>query len=84
MLAGPALPYPELLRHAGIQGQVIVQAIIDTSGRAEPQSVKVIRSPHPGFDESARNYVLRALFRPARVDGHPVRALLSVPIDFKM
>jgi TonB family protein len=84
ILSGPRLQYPDLLRHAGIQGRVIVQAIIDTTGRAEPQSVKVIQSTHPGFNQSATNWVLRALFRPARAQGHAVRALMNVPIEFKM
>jgi len=84
VLSGPALNYPDLLRQAGVQGRVLVQAIIDTSGRAEPPSVKVIQSPNPGFDQSAKNYVLRALFRPARVHGRAVRVLLNLPIDFKI
>jgi len=84
VLSGPQLQYPDLLRQAAIQGRVLVQAIIDTSGRAEPQSVKVIQSPNPGFDQSAKNYVLRALFRPARVHGRAVRVLINLPIDFKI
>jgi protein TonB len=82
VLSGPQPQYPDLLRQAGIQGRVLVQAIIDTTGRAEPQSVKVIQSPNPGFDQPAKNYVLRALFRPARVHGRAVRVLINLPIDF--
>ena len=84
LLSGPQLQYPDLLRQAGIQGRVLVQAIIDTSGRAEPASVKVVQSPNPAFDQSAKNYVLRALFRPARVHGRAVRVLINQPIDFKI
>jgi protein TonB len=84
VLSGPPPQYPDLLRQAGIQGRVIVQAIIDTSGRAEPPSVKVIQSPNPGFDQNARTYVLKALFRPARVHGRAVRVLVNLPIDFKI
>jgi TonB family protein len=84
VLSGPQLQYPDLLRQAGVQGRVIVQAIIDTSGRAEPPSVKVIQSPNPGFDQAAKTYVLRALFRPARVHGRAVRVLVNLPIDFKI
>src|SRR5438046_5978341 len=65
VLSGPALNYPDLLRQAGVQGRVLVQAIIDTSGRAEPPSVKVIQSPNPGFDQTAKNYVLRDMLRQA-------------------
>jgi len=84
VLSGPQLQYPDLLRQAAIQGRVLVQAIIDTSGRAEAPSVKVIQSPNPGFDQPAKNYVLRALFRPARVHGRAVRVLINLPIDFKI
>lgn len=84
LLSGPQLTYPDLLRQAGVQGRVLVQAIIDTSGRAEPASVKVIQSPNPGFDQPAKNYVMRALFRPARVHGRAVRVLINQPVDFKI
>ena len=84
VLSGPSLQYPDVLRQAGVHGRVTVQAIIDTRGRAEPQSVKVVESPNPGFDQSARDYVLRALFRPARLHGRAVRVLMLLPIEFKI
>src|SRR6266704_1074322 len=84
VLSGPTLQFPELLRQAQIQGRVLVQAIIDTLGRAEPPSVKVLQSPNPGFDQSAKSYVAKALFRPARVHGRAVRVLIQIPIDFRL
>ncbi len=84
VLSGPPPVYPEILRQAGIQGRVMVQAIIDTTGRAEGPSVKIVQSPNPGFDQPAKSYVLRALFRPARVHGRAVRVLINLPIDFKI
>jgi len=84
ILQGPELRYPDLLRQAAIQGRVIVQVIVDTLGHAEPGSVKIIQSANPGFDQPAKNYVLRALFRPGRNHGRPVRVLLNLPIDFKI
>ncbi|PYO90128.1 MAG: hypothetical protein DMD58_07635 [Gemmatimonadetes bacterium] len=83
-LSGPQLVYPELLRRAGVEGRVLLQAIIDTMGRAEPASVKVISSPNPGFDESAKQWILRTLFRPGRVHGRAVRVLINLPCDFKI
>jgi protein TonB len=83
-LSGPPLQYPELLRQAQIQGRVLVEAIIDTTGRAEPSSIKIVQSPHPGFDQPAKSYMRQALFRPARVHGRPVRVLVRLPIDFKL
>jgi len=84
ILSGPQLVYPDLLRQAGIQGRVIVQVIVDTTGRAEPNSIKVLQTPNPGFDQPAKNYVLKALYRPARVHGRAVRVLVNQPIDFKV
>src|SRR6266566_3941530 len=84
VLSGPTLQFPELLRQAQIQGRVLVQAIVDTLGRAEPNSVKVLQSPNPGFDQSAKSYVIKALFRPARVHGRAVRVLIQIPIDFRL
>jgi protein TonB len=84
VLSGPTLQYPELLRQAGIQGRVMVQAIIDTLGRAEAGSVKVLQSPNPGFDQSAKNYMLKTLFRPARAHGRAVRVLVQLPIDYRL
>ena len=84
MLTHPQPQYPDLLRQAGVQGRVIVQAVIDTSGRAEPASVKVLQSPNPGFDSPAKQMVLKALFRPARVHGRAVRVLVNLPIDFTL
>lgn len=82
VLSGPALQYPDPLRQAGVQGRVIVQCILDTLGRAEPASVKVVQSPNEGFNQEAMAYVRRAMFRPARVHGRAVRVLLNLPIDF--
>jgi TonB family protein len=77
-------PYPELLHQAGIGGRVLLQAIIDTSGRAEPNSVRIIQSPNPAFDPGSRNWILHALFRPARVHGRAVRVLIQVPLDYRI
>lgn len=83
-LSGPALNYPELLKQAGVQGRVLVQAVIDTTGRAVPSSVKILQSVHPGFDGPAKSYVLASLFRPGRVGGRAVKVLVNMPIDFRL
>ncbi len=84
LLAGPAPAYPEALRRAGIAGRVVVEAVVDTLGRAEPRSVSIVTTPHPGFVAPARDYVLRALFRPGCEHGRAVRVLVRLPIDFAL
>ena len=83
-LSGPQPQYPPLLQQAGIEGRVMVQAIVDTSGRIEPNSVRVVESANPGFDVPAKNAVLKSLFRPGRVYGRAVRVLVAIPIDFRI
>ena len=84
IVSAPPLEYPPALRHAGLQGRVTVQAVIDTLGRAEPASLKVIARPNTAFDQSARAYVLHAVFRPARIKGRAVRVLIRVPVDYRI
>src|SRR5881409_757658 len=84
IVSAPPLEYPPALRHAGLQGRVTVQAVIDTLGRAEPASLKVIARPNTAFDQSARAYVLHAVFRPARIKGRAVRVLITVSVDYRI
>jgi periplasmic protein TonB len=82
LLSGPPPIYPELLKEAGIQGRVILRAIVDTTGRVDPASVSIVKSPHPGFNEPTRQWVIKALFRPARIHGQAVRVLINLPFDY--
>jgi protein TonB len=86
LLSAPPIDrdYPPLLRNAGIKGRVVIQAVIDTTGRAEPTSIEVIQSPHPGFNDAAKRWFAKALFRPARKNGRPVRVLITQAIDYSL
>jgi len=81
LLSGPP-PYPAVLREAGVHGRVVIQAIVDTAGRLEPASVKIVTSADPAFNEPTLRWALKARFRPARLEGRPVRVLVNLPIDF--
>lgn len=83
-LLSPPPAYPEMLRRAGIEGRVLLQAIVDTSGRLEPNSVKILKSSSAGFDLPTRRWALDARFRPARLQGRAVRVLVNLPFDFSM
>jgi protein TonB len=84
VVSGFVPEYPDLLRQAGIEGTVIVELVVDTAGRAEAGSVRVIQSSNHAFDISAREAVLRTVYRPGRVKGHAVRVLVQVPIAFSI
>lgn len=86
LLSAPPLDrdYPTLLRQAGITGRVVIEAVIDTTGKAELTSIAVIQTPHPGFNEAAKRWMTRALFRPARKGGRAVRVLVRQAIDYSL
>lgn len=81
-LSFPRPAYPRILLEAGVEGTVVLEAIIDTAGRAEPGSIKVSSSTHRAFEASAREAMRRALFRPGRIRGRPVRVLVHLPLRF--
>jgi protein TonB len=84
LLAAPVPPYPARLRDAGVAGLVIVQVVVDTTGRPEAGSLRVAQSSNAGFDAAAVATIRQALFRPARVWGRPVRVLVRVPVEFRV
>jgi TonB family protein len=82
LLHGPKVHYPWIYADQRIGGRVMVQAMIDRDGRADPATIKIVRSLRPAFDSSAVTFVRAAVFRPAELEGRPVRAWVSIPIDF--
>jgi protein TonB len=78
----PAPEYPRILLEAGVEGMVVLEAIIDTTGHAEPASIKVVSSTNRAFEAPAKEAMRKALFRPGRVRGQPVRVLVQMPLRF--
>jgi protein TonB len=84
LLAGPVPTYPELLRQAGIEGRVVLAAVVDTLGRIERGSLTVVSAAHLGFVAPAQRALSASLFRPARMHGRTVRVRVHAPIDFRL
>ena len=72
LLASPPLQYPDSLRGVGIEGVVVLEFVIDTTGHVEPSSITVIESPHPAFIGIATDAVLVSVYSPGRTGGVPV------------
>ena len=82
ILTGPLPVYPDLLRQAGVQGRVVLEAVVDTTGRVLSQSIAVVSATNPGFVAPARQALLATLFRPAMVGGKAVRMRVRIPYEF--
>lgn len=73
--------YPRPARLAGIEGRVVLEAILDTQGRIG-SDIKVLRSV-PQLDDAAIAALRRWRFKPARNEGgQAVPVILEVPIRF--
>ncbi len=84
VISSPKLRFPETLRAAGIQGFVVVGFVVDTMGRAEPQSINIVVSTSAAFEASAKEVVRKSRYRPARMRGRPVRSLATMRVDFSL
>ncbi len=81
--SGPPLAYPAPLLLSRTSGRVIIEAVIDTTGRVEDGTVRVIESSDARFNQAAKDYVRAARFTPGRFAGRPVRVRFEMPVEFK-
>ncbi|MEP6622216.1 MAG: energy transducer TonB, partial [bacterium] len=77
-----AVKYPDALRPSGMQGQVLVQFVVDAEGKGEPDSFKIIKTSHALFSEAAHAAFLEMRFTPAMVRGKAVRQVVQQPFTF--
>jgi len=82
VIARAEAKYTDEARRSGIQGVVLLSAVIDESGKA--QDIKVEHSIDPGLDQEAVKAVRRWRFQPGVQDGHPVRVPVKVEITFRL
>ena len=76
--------YPEMLKSSGVEGEALVQFVVDTTGRAEPGSFKVLRASHDAFGQAVRAALPRMRFLPAEIGGRKVRMLVQQPFAFAL
>jgi protein TonB len=76
--------YPESLRSAGVDGTVLVQFNVDTLGRVDMPSVKILSSTHDLFSGAVRQSLGAMRFKPAEVNGKRVTALAQMPFEFHL
>ena len=77
----PAPEYPDLARDAGVEGTVLLWALVDLDGHVK--AVQVIHSV-PLLDDAASTAVKGWRFTPALANGHPVRVWVAVPVRFAL
>lgn len=76
------LHYPPGLQNAGVEGMVIVQAYVDSTGRVTETIIS--KNSHPALDAAAAKAVEKTRFKPAERYGEPVGVWIAVPVDFRL
>jgi protein TonB len=80
----PTPRYPEALREAGIEGEVTLEFVVDTTGRVERGSVRVLSSAADAFVVSVRDALAGTRYHPALVGGRRVRQLVRQGFVFSL
>src|SRR5262245_149366 len=75
---------PDMLRSANVEGEVLVQFVVATTGRADLSSFKVLKSSHDLFTNSVKNALAQMRFYPAEIGGRKVKQLVQQPFNFTL
>ncbi len=74
--------YSEEARKAKYSGTVVLQLVVDSSGKA--QNIHVVRSLGLGLDEKAIEAVNKWKFRPGYKGGQPVAVQATIEVNFRL
>lgn len=79
----PVPTYPEMARNAGIEGQTVVEALVDVDGSVA--DARVLKSAgNQSLDASAIEAARRSRFTPAKQRDKAVRVWVSIPFRFTL
>jgi len=82
-LYSPKPEYPERARVAEMEGQAIVEALVDIDGKViDVRLVK--KSGFKELDQAAMNAARCWTFSPAEQRGKPVRVWVNIPFNFRL
>ena len=74
--------YPQIARAARIEGTVVLEAVLDRSGRVT--RMRVVSSSSPLLDQAAIDAVSQWQYTPSVLHGQPVEVLMTITITFKL
>ena len=73
--------YPDIAREAGVDGVVLVQALVGKDGKVK--DVRVVK-PIPMLNDAAIAAIKQWVFKPALSNNKPVAVWVAVPVRFKL
>ena len=78
------LRYPDAMRSANREGEVLAQFVVDAKGMVETSTLMVLKSTDPAFTKAVAEALPTMRFTPARVKGTPVKQLVEQPFTFAL
>ena len=80
----PAPRYPDSLRTAGVEGEVLVQFVVDAEGRPDVSTFKVLKANREEFVVAVRSALPEMRFQTARKSGRAVKQVVQQPFMFQV
>jgi protein TonB len=80
----PQPNYPDMLKSAQVEGEVLAQFVVDTTGRAEMSTFKILKTSNDLFSVSVKNVLPRMRFIPAEAAGRKVKQVVQLPFSFAL
>ena len=74
--------YPKNARRKRIEGTVILAIVVETDGTTS--DIHVVKPLDPDLDRAAMECVGTWRFRPGEKDGHPVRVMAQIEVNFRL
>ncbi len=74
--------YPDSMYRAATPGRVVIQCVVDTTGRIEPNTLQIISSTNQLLTSAVLEAFVGAKFKPATIGTMRVRQLVQVPFAF--
>jgi protein TonB len=74
--------YPDSLRTANVEGDVLMEFVVDSTGRAIPDTYFVLRTSDPRFIEAVIDALPAMRFFPAERRGRAVGERVTMPFQF--
>ena len=80
----PKPRYPSLLQSERVDGEVLAQFVVDTSGRVDMSTFRALDATNELFVDAVTKVLARWRFQPAEVGGRKVKQLVQMPLTFRV
>lgn len=76
--------YPDRLRARGVGGVVRALVVVDSTGRPDMTTFRLLETDDPAFADAVRGVLEDWRYFPAELDGHPVPQVTPVLAEFEL